>query len=299
MIYLEHPATVGYSKCIEKNGNCSFNDITDSAYNFKFLKGWLEAFTEYENHTLYLAGESYAGVYVPLLAWRIVVANQARVTQQPVRLAGFLVGNACTNWKYDTFPATVDVAYHRAMYSDDLHDQILAANCNFTGVAFQTIPQPPICDQYMAQINDSLAYVNILNLYQEVPIPATCRNTNQATAWYQPYRQNECTKNLYGDFMTDYFNRNDTRAALHIRSDVELFKVCVGGDNGQNANYTIDANGTQWVYEQIKGQVRMLAYSGDQDGAVPTIGTINWINTLNRTEDKAWAPYFHDDVTPK
>jgi carboxypeptidase C (cathepsin A) len=130
--------------------NCSFNDITDAAYNYKFVQGWLDKFPEYENHTLYLAGESYAGVYVPLLAWRIVDGNRGRQTKNPVNLAGFLVGNGCTNWNYDTFPATVDIAYNRALYSQELRQKIVDDKCNFTGVAFQTLPQPPICDQYMA-----------------------------------------------------------------------------------------------------------------------------------------------------
>jgi carboxypeptidase C (cathepsin A) len=84
VIYLEHPATVGFSKCIEGGTNCSFTDVTDSAYNHAFIKGWMEKFPEYENHTLYLAGESYAGVYVPLMAWRIVDGNKGRVTPNPI-----------------------------------------------------------------------------------------------------------------------------------------------------------------------------------------------------------------------
>ena len=35
----------------------------------------------------------------------------------------------------------------------------------------------------------------------------------------------------------------------------------------------------------------MLFYSGDKDANVPTIGSINWINTLNRTEVAAWRAY--------
>ncbi len=85
--------------------------------------------------------------------------------------------------------------------------------------------------------------------------------------------------------MIDYFNKNETRTALHVSADAAPWKPCVGGDNGQNANYTIDPNGTQWVYEEIKGLTRMLHYSGDKDGAVPTDGTINWIATMNRTTD--------------
>jgi hypothetical protein len=99
----------------------------------------------------------------------------------------------------------------------------------------------------MAQINDSLAYWNILNLYQSEPIPETCKFQDKKTAWHQPYLKNQLCSNkakLLGDFMVDFFNNNDTRTALHVRKDVGDWKPCLGGSNGENANYTIDPNGT-------------------------------------------------------
>lgn len=47
-----------------------------------------------------------------------------------------------------------------------------------------------------------------------------------------------------------------------------------------NIEYTRDPNGSQWIYEALQGKYRMLHYSGDTDGAVPTLGTQNWIATL-------------------
>lgn len=35
----------------------------------------------------------------------------------------------------------------------------------------------------------------------------------------------------------------------------------------------------------------MLKYSGDKDGVVPTSGTLNWINSLDRTEVAAWKAW--------
>jgi len=41
----------------------------------------------------------------------------------------------------------------------------------------------------------------------------------------------------------------------------------------------------------------MLKFSGDQDGAVPTTGSIGWINTLGWDDVKAWAPWMDVGVT--
>ena len=38
----------------------------------------------------------------------------------------------------------------------------------------------------------------------------------------------------------------------------------------------------------------MLKFSGDTDGAVPTTGTIKWIDSLNRNIVSDWRPYHVD-----
>lgn len=38
-----------------------------------------------------------------------------------------------------------------------------------------------------------------------------------------------------------------------------------------------------------------MFYSGDVDGAVPTYGTLQWINQLNWNVTEEWRPYFLND----
>jgi len=52
--------------------------------------------------------------------------------------------------------------------------------------------------------------------------------------------------------------------------------------------------GSQWIWESLKGQYRMLKFSGDVDGAVPTTGTLGWIRSMNRTVLEKWRPYYID-----
>jgi serine carboxypeptidase-like clade 1 len=41
----------------------------------------------------------------------------------------------------------------------------------------------------------------------------------------------------------------------------------------------------------LKGKYKILKFSGDTDGAVPTFGTQQWINDLNWTITEEWRPY--------
>ena len=66
ILYIEQPAGVGYSYC-NSTEDCTFDDDSSAADNLKVLLSWFEKFPEYQNHELYISGESYAGVYVPLL----------------------------------------------------------------------------------------------------------------------------------------------------------------------------------------------------------------------------------------
>lgn len=45
-------------------------------------------------------------------------------------------------------------------------------------------------------------------------------------------------------------------------------------------NYDILRIGSQWIYESLNGKIRMLHFTGDIDGAVPSTGTYEWIETM-------------------
>lgn len=93
-----------------------------------------------------------------------------------------------------------------------------------------------------------------------------------------------------GHAVSDYLNDATVRAQLHIPDIVNMWTVCA-----DKLNYTSLPVGSQWVWEGLKGHYRMLKFSGDVDGAVPTKGTIRWIDSLNQTIVKDWRPFWVDD----
>lgn len=62
-------------------------------------------------------------------------------------------------------------------------------------------------------------------------------------------------------------------------------------DGESTFEYTINPRASQWAYEDLKGAIRMVHYSGDQDGSVPTIGTERWVNAMGWTTTKPWGPF--------
>jgi carboxypeptidase C (cathepsin A) len=99
---------------------------------------------------------------------------------------------------------------------------------------------------------------------------------------------------VYGSYVVDYLNRYAVRDALHIPDSVQAWTYCTADDSwsyasGKNASYDI--------YPYIKKnypEARMLFYSGDTDGSVPTWGSLEWIDSLGWEQTKEWTPYYYE-----
>jgi carboxypeptidase C (cathepsin A) len=70
ILYIESPAGVGYSYC-ENSKLCTSTDASSSLDNLDAVLSFFKKFPEFLPNDLYISGESYAGIYVPYLAYRI------------------------------------------------------------------------------------------------------------------------------------------------------------------------------------------------------------------------------------
>lgn len=76
IVYIESPAGVGFSFCDDMRMCQDFNDENSSWDHLDALFSFFEKFPEYRKNDLYITGESYAGIYVPYLAYRIHNYNE-------------------------------------------------------------------------------------------------------------------------------------------------------------------------------------------------------------------------------
>ena len=81
-------------------------------------------------------------------------------------------------------------------------------------------------------------------------------------------------------------NSDEVRKAMHIPDFVQAWDLCT-----TDIIYYSEPQASQWIYEALKGKIRMLHYSGDTDGAVPTVGTQNWINSMHWKVKDEWKQY--------
>ena len=95
----------------------------------------------------------------------------------------------------------------------------------------------------------------------------------------------------FGEPIIEYLNKQQVRKALHIPQSAKAWDMCHENNITANWTYTKNTSASQWVYEMYKDKYRMLHYSGDTDGAVPTLGTFRWVSALNWTITTNWTTF--------
>ncbi|KAK7316587.1 hypothetical protein RJT34_00164 [Clitoria ternatea] len=129
VLFLESPAGVGFSYSNTTSDYDNNGDKSTAKDAYTFLINWLERFPEYKNRDFYITGESYAGHYVPQLAYTILLNNNF-YNQTIINLKGIAIGNAwiddATNIKgiFDNF-------WTHALNSDQTHE-LIEKYCDFS-----------------------------------------------------------------------------------------------------------------------------------------------------------------------
>lgn len=80
------------------NTTFEYNDVQTANDNFIALVEFYKKFPEYSSRGLWIAGESYAGKYIPDLAALILRNNEAG--NSSIKLKGILIGNGIISFDY-------------------------------------------------------------------------------------------------------------------------------------------------------------------------------------------------------
>jgi carboxypeptidase C (cathepsin A) len=81
-------------------------------------------FTQLQTNDLYIAGESYAGIYVPKLVKKIDDYINAKGGPYLPKLKGMIVGNPVTDHSVDGKPAQFEMAYWYGLIDDALYNNV-------------------------------------------------------------------------------------------------------------------------------------------------------------------------------
>jgi len=283
VIYLEAPAGVGFSYSNDSQ-DYRANDNTTALDNWQFLVNWFNAYPEYAQNDFYIAGESYAGIYVPTLAYLVHEKNQDP-SNPFLPLKGILVGNGVTDEEFDatSFPV---FAFNHGLYSPNLHAELEANNCLTSSIQARKAEG---CNQLLLQMYQEIGNVNIYDIYK------SCYNGPDFLS-YSPLQlasnavlaEVPCINSVAA---TNYLNNDTVRSAIHAlpTSDIGRWEIC-----SNKVIYQKLYSSVLPAYETLTKNYRVLFYTGDVDGSVPYYGSMEWLAKLegNTTPEMDWKAWY-------
>ncbi|CAI0561262.1 unnamed protein product [Linum tenue] len=320
VLYVDSPAGVGlsYADDISEYVTGDLKTATDS---HDFVLKWFELYPEFLSNPFFIAGESYAGVYVPTLANEVAKGIDAGV-KPVINLKGYMVGNGVTDEAFDG-NALVPFAHGMGLISDDLYQETnRECNGNFYN------PLERACEEKLQEVDRQVKGLNIYDILEpcyhdsaakdaadnkirlpssflelgatERPLPVRTRMFGRA--W--PFRANvregivptwpellssltvPCTDD---EVATEWLNNEAVREAINakpknVAGDWEL---CTG-----RIKFHHDA-GSMMKYHRnltLKGY-RALIFSGDHDMCVPFTGSEAWTRAMGYKIVDKWRPW--------
>jgi len=297
MIFLEAPAGVGFSYA--ESPLPTTNDTQTANDNYAALRVFFEdKFPELAKNDFYIAGESYAGVYVPTLALRIHKGNAVAPADQKINLKGIAVGNGCTGTEVGTCSPqgtsiSVEFLHDRALYSDATYTAI-QTTC-------KDLANPSAaCQALLTQMGNEIGNVDIYDIYApcingDVDVDAVGRS-NPKTMFNHAVRDviggpNGCIDAIAAGA---YLNTAAVQEAIHVADAKKYFKqwqVCSGSINYQPNT----PNEPRDVYPTLVANYRVLIFEGDVDACVPINGIEAWTTQFaldNKLPVKTpWKPW--------
>ncbi|KAL8112987.1 hypothetical protein AgCh_020342 [Apium graveolens] len=302
MLFLESPVGVGFSYSNTSSDYSKIGDDFTANDAYAFLQKWFQKFPSYRTRIFYIAGESYAGKYIPELAG--VIQNKNRDPSRHINLRGIALSHPLVQLQLgnpetsdaDDWQGILDYAWSHAIVSEETHKTI-RESCDF----YSSNPWNDDCGQAADEVYKQYEEIDIYSLYTSVCTGNTAGSGYRSNRVMLRGTSNMMPRIMGGydpcldDYAKTYYNRPDVQKALHV-SDGYLLK------NWSICNMDI-FNGWLWseskesvlpIYKDlIAAGLKIWVYSGDTDGRVPVLSTRYSLNTLGLPITRAWRPWYH------
>ncbi|XP_030547568.1 serine carboxypeptidase-like 35 [Rhodamnia argentea] len=293
LLFLEAPVGVGFSYTNKSKDLSRLGDQVTADDSHSFLIGWFNRFPSFRSHDFYIAGESYAGHYVPQLA-EVIYERNKRGHGFFINLKGFMIGNAVINDPTDT-KGLIDYGWSHAIISDQLRDNIYK-ECDFSS-SNETVTL--LCSSLFRDFMVAYSDIDIYSIYTPVcdlpnsspsqRLVVTPRLLANHESWREfPSGYDPCTE----DYVEEYFNRKDVQIALHANLTglpyryTTCSRVIKGWKESADTILPI-------IRKLLDAGLRIWICSGDTDGRVPVTSTRYSVNEMKLKIKEEWRAWYH------
>ncbi|XP_059635200.1 serine carboxypeptidase-like 2 isoform X2 [Cornus florida] len=293
IIFLDLPVGTGFSYARTSRASHSV-DIQSCDQAVQFLRKWLIDHPEFISNPVYVGGDSYSGLTVPVIVQMMSNGNEAGI-EPSINLKGYLLGNPIT------LPASesnyqIPFAHGMALISDELYES-LKRSCRGEYQYPNIDPTNSLCLKDLQAFDQSISGIQNAHVLEKLcgfasPKPhelfgkRLLNEKSRELSVPEPSSLSAFSCRIDGYLLSYYWISDDrVQEALHIR------KGSIGNwircDHGLSYTPTIKDSFHYHVNLSTKGY-RSLIYSGDHDMIVPFLSTQAWIRSLNYSIVDDW-----------
>ncbi|XP_074557347.1 serine carboxypeptidase-like 1 [Curcuma longa] len=295
IIFLDSPVGTGFSYSSTPQGQVTSDTISSNDV-CTFIKKWYADHPSFISNPLYIGGDSYSGLVVPVIA-QYIAEGRAQDGLQ-FNLKGYLVGNPSTEFSYDG-NAKIPYAHGMGLISDELYE---ATKKSCKGEYLT--PGNAECESNLEAVNQGLFGINNVHILEPLCFFASPKPGEVSTGRRELLLEENfkvpllkadlplsCRSSAY--MLSYLWTNNDTvRQVLGIHKGTKPFWIrCNYG-----INFTNDVpSSLQYHFSLTSNGYRALVYSGDHDMTVPYLGTQAWIRSLNFSIVDDWRSWWVDN----
>ncbi|KAI9889321.1 MAG: hypothetical protein M1814_005564 [Vezdaea aestivalis] len=281
VIFLDQPVNVGFSY----SSDSVSSSLAAAKDVYALLTLFFETFPQYASQPFHIAGESYAGHYIPVMAAEILSHKTSNINLQSVA-----IGNGLTD-------GLTQYEYYKPMACGD--------------GGYPAVLDKQTCDSLDAAYPRCAALIEACYSSESVwaCVPASIYCNNALLGPYQQTGQNvydirtKCAPNTGGlcynemNWVEKYLNEDKIKAALGV--EVDEFQSC---NMDINSNFLFAGDWFKPVYKLIPGilkKIPVLIYAGDADFICNWLGNRAWADALDWPGQKSFnkAKYEYLNVT--
>ncbi|XP_010509563.1 PREDICTED: serine carboxypeptidase-like 28 [Camelina sativa] len=280
VLFLDSPAGVGFSYTNTSSDEVTVGDKRTGEDAYRFLVRWMERFPEYKERPFYIAGESYAGHYIPELAQLIVNRNKG-VKKPIINLKGVLMGNPLVD-NYNDNKGQRDYWWNHGLISDESYND-LTKWCFNDSILFPKTN----CDAALNQAFSEFGDIDPYNINR----PACPSQSSSSNEWTQAWRFRGNDECVVG-YTRKYMNDPNVQKSFHARlNGSKLWTPCsrVIRKNWKDSPKSM----LPIIKNLLQAHLRIWIFSGDSDAVLPLSGTRHSINAMRLRSSKRWYPWYH------
>ncbi|KAK8480117.1 hypothetical protein V6N13_030023 [Hibiscus sabdariffa] len=285
LLFLDSPAGVGFSYSNTSSDIYTVGDKRTAEDAFTFLVKWLERFPNYKHRPFYIAGESYAGHYIPELS-RVIVRRNKGIKNPILNFKGFLLGNPLLDDYHDNI-GSHEYWWNHGLISDSTYDELKKSCTNDTFL----FPRDG-CNNALNAAFEEFGDINPYNIYSP-PCNAISTQNPHFRQLSLPWRyrgNDECVV----AYTRRYMNNRWVQKALHANI-TRLPYPWTTCSSTIRRNWTDSPKSMLPIIKQlIEAGIRIWIFSGDTDAILPLTATRYSIKALKLQTNISWYAWIDD-----